>query len=88
MPRAEEEIGVCSQGVAEWTFGGLEGLHGRFGDAVDKEDSASGESDGVKAFGEGELDVVGRELDVGGADEDVVDVEVVGGAVEVEGDAV
>ena len=52
---------------------------------VDEQDGAFGQYVGGDGVGEGEGDVVGGELDVGGADEDVVDVELVWGAVEVEG---
>lgn len=46
-----------------------------------------GRADG-KGGVQGEFDVFGAELDVGATGEDVVDVEGVGGAVEVEGDGV
>ncbi len=54
---------------------------------MNEQDGAFGENvvrDGVV---EGEGDLIGGELDVGGTDKDVVDVEVGGSAVEVEGHA-
>lgn len=51
---------------------------------ADEQDGTFGKSGGGYGVFEGEGDVVGRELDVGRADEDVVDVEIGWGAVEVE----
>ena len=52
---------------------------------VDEQDGACGEGGGGDRGGQGEGDVVGGELDVGRPDQDVVDVLVCRGPVEVEG---
>lgn len=71
----------------------MEGLHRGLGDAIDAQDRAFGEGvcgEGcwatATALSQVEADVLGGELDVGAAGEDMIDVEILRGAVEVEGD--
>ncbi len=54
---------------------------------MNEQDGAFGENVVRDGFVEGEGDLIGGELDVGGTDKDVVDVEVGRGAVDVEGHA-
>ena len=54
---------------------------------MNEQDGAFGEGVDGNGMVEGKGEVIGGELDVGGPNEDMVDVEVGGGAVEVERDA-
>ena len=82
--RSEEESRVRRERVPKGAFGVLERLHGGLHVVVNEQDGAFGENVIRDGAVEGEGDLVGGELDVGGTDKDVVDAEVVGGAVEVE----
>jgi hypothetical protein len=78
LPGIEEEAGIGAQ-----VGRGREGLHGRL-THVNAADDATGELIAVERLVELQLDPVGCELDVGGAQEDVIDVLLGGVAVEVE----
>lgn len=82
--RSEEESRVRRKCVSKGTLGALKRLHAGLHVVVDEQDGAFGESVRGDGVGEGEGDVVRGELDVGSTNEDVVNVEVGGSAVEVE----
>lgn len=82
----EEEIAcACGALAAHELGGGEEGLHGAFLDVVEIEDAAVLEARGGDRRVNRERDVRGRELDVGGEEEHVVDMDGGRSAVEVEG---
>ena len=70
--------------MLEQPFGALERLHSGLCVVVDEQNGAFGERVGGDGFSEGERDVVRGKHDVGGADEDVINVKIGRGAVEVE----
>lgn len=85
-PSAEEEIArACGASATHQLGGGEEGLHGAFLHLVKVEDAAVLEVRGRDWRVDGEMDVRCRELDVGGEEQHMVDMDGGRSAVQIEG---
>ena len=84
---SEEEFRICRKRISKRAFGALEWLHSSLHIVLNEQNGAFGENVGGDLLVQRKRDVVRRELNVGGVNEDVVNVKVGGGTVEVEGHA-